>query len=242
MILRSGPYRVRAAIDLSSARSFCAFHSVLWRPCMFKNSYRRGFTLIELLVVIAIIAILIGLLLPAVQKIREAAARMKCSNNLKQIALAAHNFEGANGRLPPSHVGNLPNEAGVNENNAYVGVLWFLLPYVEQDNLYRSTNVNAILDQNQLPWFEMPSGYPSVPNYTAAHNAIRTFECPVSLPDPGRFIVIGLHIYNLAGVGVTGNFWYDDYVGVEIYQPFGKTNYAVCAGTGKGTDPFYQNY
>src|SRR6476660_1494142 len=88
---------------------------------------RAGFTLIELLVVIAIIAVLIGLLVPAVQKVREAASRAKCANNLKQLALAMHNFHDTNQKLPLAETNNPARQTWV---------MW-IWPYIEQDNLTR---------------------------------------------------------------------------------------------------------
>ncbi len=104
---------------------------------MVRSRSHRGFTLIELLVVIAIIAILIGLLLPAVQKIREAANRMSCSNNLHQLALACHNYNDVNGSLPPAvYMASGVDRTWASGQNFGPNWLIFILPYMEQNNLY----------------------------------------------------------------------------------------------------------
>jgi prepilin-type N-terminal cleavage/methylation domain-containing protein/prepilin-type processing-associated H-X9-DG protein len=125
---------------------------------------RRGFTLIELLVVIAIIAILIGLLLPAVQKVRAAAARMSCANNMHQFALAFHNYESANGVFPPAQGASqygpawgFPTWTGKNILNwAYA-----LLPYIEQDNLAKSFTFSDTVITPPVAAYVMPNSFVS---------------------------------------------------------------------------------
>lgn len=122
---------------------------------------RRAFTLIELLVVIAIIGVLVGLLLPAVQRVREAANRMKCGNNLKQMGIALHAYHDANGSFPPG----VTSDTSDLRTGRHSGLV-FLLPYLEQQPLYQSYDfssswrspANLPLAQARLPVFLCPTG------------------------------------------------------------------------------------
>ncbi len=135
---------------------------------------RSGFTLIELLVVIAIIAILIGLLLPAVQKVREAAARAQCQNNVKQLALACHNYESANSVLPAWSM-MTATESGTAH--------FFLLPYIEQENLYRAANGHS---------------------YNVRTAAVKGFACPTDVTNPGGQFSGDAVAQNAARISVGG--------------------------------------
>ncbi|HLJ97977.1 MAG TPA: DUF1559 domain-containing protein [Gemmataceae bacterium] len=134
---------------------------------MRSSSVRRGFTLIELLVVIAIIAVLIGILLPAVQKVREAAQRAQCTNNLKQIGLALHSYHDANSSFPPGYIDGNRDRNSTPDNDVGPGWGWaaFLLPYIEQGNLYNQINFgqgvgvgkNVSISQMPLTVYQCPS-------------------------------------------------------------------------------------
>ncbi|MBN9517484.1 DUF1559 domain-containing protein [bacterium] len=220
---------------------------------MFQHS-RRAFTLIELLVVVAIVAVLVGLLLPAVQKVRAAAARSACSDNLRQIALAAHHYESTYRVLPPGYLGPVPETDPAtgppHYQNQFVGMLVYLLPFVEQENLLRqleaargpgwNTDVgysNQSPGAKPAPWYATLSGHPV---QQVAATAVKTFRCPAATPDLAVGAIYLFHQSHYANGQVTYGH-NESRPGAAVTRP-GGTNYLGVAGMGQGMAPWWKKY
>jgi prepilin-type N-terminal cleavage/methylation domain-containing protein/prepilin-type processing-associated H-X9-DG protein len=189
---------------------------------------RGGFTLVELLVVIAIIGVLVALLLPAVQTARESSRRTACTNNLKQIAMAAHTFHDIHNRLPPGHLGLTPHTTDTaitsdSNRNQWVGVLAYLLPYYEQSAASNLITTNMSVEDRVRYWGNDSS------TVASARTPIKSLVCPATPtygPNAG-FVVATVNIY-LNGVQIVG--WNNSTS--ETILGFGRTNYLGVAGYG----------
>jgi len=237
------PAKPEPARDFFTECPFIFFYRLFGEGIVPRSNRRPGFTLIELLVVIAIIAILIGLLLPAVQKVREAAANTSCKNNLHQLALAAHNYDSTNQHLP----------AG--QDIQGVGPIVYLLPYMEQTAQFKLYSFRPAIyglyyqDPLNRPPTTGTDNVPRPPIQYGAEGTIKTLLCPAA-PSPESYVTVcmmvnylkpgvdfpaatggGSHLYSSAPgrlvlgrsnyVGVGGyysKFYYPQYQGIFTYN------------------------
>jgi prepilin-type N-terminal cleavage/methylation domain-containing protein len=216
-----------------------------------RRSTRSAFTLIELLVVIAIIALLMALLLPAIQKVREAANKMICASNLRQIAIAAHNYHTDFAKLPPAELGTpIPNSFRTALVQCqYVSCLAVLLPYLEQDNVFKNLQITGPVGYPMPPGYRTQAanlgGGPDVDlnsltdywwngsvNRLWAQTKIKLFYCP-SDDLAGATTTVGTTI---ASDSYNSNVYGYYFATGPLADALGRTNYVACCGaTGRQT-------
>lgn len=209
---------------------------------------RQGFTLIELLVVIAIIALLMALLLPAIQKVREAANRMICASHLRQIGLAAHHYHNDHGRLPPGYFGPVRRNGGTmvppdDPRGPWVGCLVVLLPYLEHQTLYHElrdsqqtyppgsavvtsqSRLSLSLEAEKLPWWTAPGNNLAM---NRGQVRIKLFKCPSDTVDERtqEGVIMSMHVAN----------GYFEHLHDLQYDFLGRTNYVGVAGAAGNFD------
>lgn len=200
--------------------------------CVLPSSpLRRGFTLVELLVVIAIIGVLVALLLPAVQAARESARRTQCTNNLKQVALSAHNHHDTFGRFPAGSLGTLPTSAatGVDTaNDQLIGAIASLLPYMEQNAAAAMIQRNLKYDVRQSAWWNDAS------SMNAARMKTKVLICPSTNPYEHQTDMTIVMQYPVETLPSGPNPNLINYYQYNMTDPggrsLGRTNYLGCGG------------
>jgi prepilin-type N-terminal cleavage/methylation domain-containing protein len=194
--------------------------------------HRKAFTLIELLVVIAIIGLLMALLLPAVQRVREAANKMLCGSNLRQIAIATHNYHNDYKKLPPGYLGPIPNDGNSYDYAAvqHTGVLVMILPYMEADNLYKQMTDLGSIDKQGPESLTFTTN-----NQTLAQTTLKFYGCPSDM------ILIEPPAYganrNYHALADPYNTIISDVLPLPLGQSVGRTSYVGvngCIGDGPG--------